>query len=78
MDVRRDSRIHTEARRDVPEATVMTVALPETPHLVWSSVGWSGTVGLDLKGELRNRFNLISQERVNICEQNSENLMKIG
>ena len=30
------------------------------------------------KGELRNRFNLISEERVNFCEQNSENLMKIG
>ena len=30
------------------------------------------------KGELRNRFNLISEERVKFCEQNSENLMKIG
>ena len=30
-----------------------------------------------LKGELRNRFNLISEERVKFCEQNSENLMKI-
>ena len=31
-----------------------------------------------LKGELRNRFNLISEERIKFCEQNSENLMKIG
>ena len=31
-----------------------------------------------IKGELRNRFNLISEERVKFCEQNSENLMKIG
>ena len=31
-----------------------------------------------LKGELRNSFNLISEERVKFCEQNSENLMKIG
>ena len=30
------------------------------------------------KGELRNSFNLISEERVKFCEQNSENLMKIG
>ena len=29
------------------------------------------------KGELRNRLNLISEERVKFCEQNSENLMKI-
>ena len=31
-----------------------------------------------LKAELRNRFNLISEERVQFCEQNSETLMKIG
>ena len=31
-----------------------------------------------LKGEIRNRFILISEERVNIFEQNSENLMKIS
>ena len=31
-----------------------------------------------IKGELQNRFNLISEERVKFCEQNSENLMKIG
>ena len=31
-----------------------------------------------LKGELRNRFNIISEERVKFSEQNSENLMKIG
>ena len=31
-----------------------------------------------LKGELRNRFNIISEERVTFSEQNSENLMKIG
>ena len=28
--------------------------------------------------ELRNRFNIISEERVKFSEQNSENLMKIG
>ena len=32
----------------------------------------------DIKGELRNRFNIISEERVQFSEQNSENLMKIG
>ena len=32
----------------------------------------------NLKGELRNRFNIISEERVKFSEQNSENLMKIG
>ena len=32
----------------------------------------------NFKGELRNRFKLISEERVKFCEQNSENLMKIG
>ena len=31
-----------------------------------------------LKEELHNRFNLISEERVNIFKHNSENLMKIG
>ena len=31
-----------------------------------------------LKGELRNRFNIISEERVKFSEQNNENLMKIG
>ena len=30
------------------------------------------------KEELHNRFNLISEERVNIFKHNSENLMKIG
>ena len=30
------------------------------------------------KGEIRNRFKLISEEKVKIYEQNSENLMKIG
>ena len=30
------------------------------------------------KGKIRNRFNFISEERVNIFVQNSENLMKIG
>ena len=29
-------------------------------------------------GEIRNSFNLFSEERINIFEQNSENLMKIG
>ena len=33
---------------------------------------------VEFKGELRNRFNLISDERVKKFEQNSENLMKIG
>ena len=32
----------------------------------------------NFKGELQNRFNIISEERVKFCEQNSENLMKIG
>ena len=31
-----------------------------------------------LKGEIRNRFNLISDKRFKIFEQNRENLMKIG
>ena len=31
-----------------------------------------------IKEEIQNRFNLISEERVNKFEQNSENLMKIG
>ena len=31
-----------------------------------------------LKGEIRNRFNLISEERVKKFKQNSENLMNIG
>ena len=31
-----------------------------------------------LKGEIRNRFNLISEERLNNFELNNENLMKIG
>ena len=31
-----------------------------------------------LKEELHNRFNLISEERVKIFKHNSENLMKIG
>ena len=31
-----------------------------------------------IKGELRNNFNLISEERVTFYEQNSENLVKIG
>ena len=35
-------------------------------------------VSILLKEELHNRFNLISEERVNIFKHNSENLMKIG
>ena len=31
-----------------------------------------------LKEEIQTRFNLISEERVKIVEQNTENLMKIG
>ena len=31
-----------------------------------------------LKGELHNRFNLITEERVKNFKHNSENLMKIG
>ena len=31
-----------------------------------------------LKGKIRNRFNIISEERVKIFEQNSENLMKVS
>ena len=42
------------------------IALESRPH------------GVPFKGEIQNRFNLISEERVNISEQNSENLMKIG
>ena len=33
---------------------------------------------LCVKWELQNRFNLLSEERVKFCEQNSKNLMKIG
>ena len=44
--------------------------------------GWDlGDLSLtnhQLKGEIQNRFNLISEERVTILEQNSENLMKIS
>ena len=43
----------------------------------WDSLSMSGTDAV-IKGELRNRFNLISEERVKFCEQNSENLIKIG
>ena len=40
----------------------------------------AGSDGHDftIKGEIRNRFHLISEERVKHFEQNSENLMKIG
>ena len=34
--------------------------------------------GVDVKEEIHNRFNLISEERVQNFKQNSENLMKIG
>ena len=36
------------------------------------------TASFNLNGEIRNKLNLSSEERVNIFEQNSENLMKIG
>ena len=41
---------------------------------------WTSLYSTDIrvKGELRNRFNIISEERVKFSEQNSENLMKIG
>ena len=35
-------------------------------------------MNFDLKGEIQNRFNLISEERVNSFKQNSENLTKIS
>ena len=38
----------------------------------------TGLVYDGLKGELHNRLNLISEERVNFLKHNSENLMKIG
>ena len=43
-------------------------------HEMYSGLQTSCT----LKGEIRNRFNIISEERVKFSEQNSENLMKIG
>ena len=33
---------------------------------------------IDFKGEIRNRLNLFSEERVKNFEQNNENLMKIS
>ena len=33
---------------------------------------------IEIKEELHNRFNLISEERVKFFKHNSENLMKIG
>ena len=44
----------------------------------WQRDTWSRRATSDFKGELWNRFNLILEERVKFCEQNSENLMKIG
>ena len=35
-------------------------------------------VGHKFKGEIQVKLNLISEERVTIFKQNSENLMKIG
>ena len=31
-----------------------------------------------IKGEVQNRFDIISEERVTIYQQNTENLMTIG
>ena len=42
----------------------------------WSSQSWR--LSVSIKEEIRNRFNLISEERVKNFEQNSENLTKIG
>ena len=36
------------------------------------------TSPVSFKGEIRNRFNLISEERVNNFEHNSEKFIKIG
>ena len=38
----------------------------------------SNPLFLELKEELHNRFNLISEERVKFFKHNSENLIKIG
>ena len=41
-------------------------------------LGNRGPSNAQLKEELHNRFNLISEERVKFFKHNSENLMKIG
>ena len=46
--------------------------------LVRTTLLLSNARGVVVKGEVRSWYNLISEERVKISEQNSENLMKIG
>ena len=48
---------------------VLVGSCPDTSQIYYST---------PFKEELHNRFNLISEERVNISKHNSENLMKIG
>ena len=48
---------------------ILQAALVHRLHQIW---------GADFKGEVQNRFNFIAEERVNIFEQNSENLMTIS
>ena len=44
----------------------------------WNLTDWDIMCYVVLKEERHNRFNLISEERLNIFKHNSENLMKIG
>ena len=54
------------------DLTIESVELSTEPQQLLKSVF------ANLKGELHNRFNLSSEERVKIFKHNSENLMKIG
>ena len=55
--------------------------MPLSPETLYSNSALlvlKGTSWSNVKEELHNRFNLISEERVKFFKHNSENLMKIG
>ena len=59
--------------KETPICLPKTCCLPNV-HFFWQTC----LPKVLFKGELLTRFNLISEERVKFCEENSENLMKIG
>ena len=49
-----------------------------TFDVFWMFVIFGQYCFCEIKEELHNRFNLISEEKIKIFKHNSENLMKIG
>ena len=74
------------SRKQMPKLACDTIASKMYVDRPWPRAGYLLRIQYNryalhcaqLKEEIHNRFNLISEERVNIFKHNSENLLKIG